>query len=102
MTDSDADLVVQHTPGPWTPQTGLTVRAADGRLVARCAGTLGKYELEKANVHLIAAAPAMLAALRAFSSFADLRRAELGELSPEMEAAATLARTVIAQAERTD
>lgn len=53
-----------HTPGPWIADVQLYVRTADGQIIARCAATLGKYELEKINARLIAATPDLLRALK--------------------------------------
>ena len=54
----------QHTPGPWEAHADLSVRTSDGRKVARCSATLGKYEFEAPNARLIAAAPELLATLQ--------------------------------------
>jgi hypothetical protein len=62
-----------HTPGPWTtdPEVGNEgVLGADGALVADCSIFLnpefGKRtsKINRANAHLIAAAPDLLAALK--------------------------------------
>lgn len=50
------------------------------------------------DMRLIEAAPDLLEALRAFTTFAAQRRAELGELSPEMEAVNARASAAIAKA----
>lgn len=53
-------MSVQSSPGPWADHADLTVRDRFGVVLARCAGTIGKYELEAANARLIAAAPVLL------------------------------------------
>lgn len=54
---------VKHTPGPWEARS-LYIRTLNGQVVARCHGTLGKFELEEPNARLIAAAPELLDVLR--------------------------------------
>ena len=57
----------KHTPGPWRAEgwRGMVVNAADGStILAMPGGSYGAGETElNANARLIAAAPAMLAAL---------------------------------------
>lgn len=65
MTDNDFNLKPQPTPGPWHVGAGLMVCASDGSAVARCASTRGKFEYEKPNAYLIAAAPELLEILQA-------------------------------------
>ena len=80
----------KHTPGPWLrdDRSGLDcdVRAASGRKVALCWGLASNnatnyradYRAEcDANAHLIAAAPELLDALRAF-----LRAPSVGSAGP--------------------
>ena len=63
----------QHTPGPWRSEDfGINVFAPNGRIVARVlVDGLGR-EQRAANAALIAASPAMLAALEAVDAFFDL------------------------------
>lgn len=56
----------QHTPGPWVAEGGtfgLTGRVVSPKFIARAASNMPEAEAH-ANVHLIAAAPELLAALK--------------------------------------
>ena len=67
---------MSHTPGPWTVEqtpTRLMIHA-HGRYIADAAGTSSTIcdaEQRQANAHLIAAAPELLEALRAFVAWCD-------------------------------
>lgn len=63
-----------HTPRPWLAERGGTI-SADGRVIATV--SMGMQH----NAALIAAAPDLLAALRAFEAFAA--KQEWEELHPE-------------------
>jgi hypothetical protein len=85
----------KHTPGKWTtkirqPGTMLTVENETGEYVC---SLLGGDEHKQENARLIAAAPAMLEALRAVAELANGQgRANLMEIAGQ-------ARQIIAQAE---
>lgn len=84
--------ISQDEEAPYTPEysdvANLSVSTIPGE----------KLEIQRANACLIAAAPELLEALRAFTSLAAQRRDELGELSPEMEAVDAQARAAILKA----
>ena len=85
----------KHTPGKWTtkirqPGTMLTVENETGEYVC---SLLGGDEHKQENARLIAAAPAMLEALRAVAALANGQgRANLMEVAGQ-------AQQIIAQAE---
>lgn len=85
----------KHTPGKWTtkirqPGTMLTVENETGEYVC---SLLGGDEHKQENARLIAAAPAMLEALRAVAALANGQgRANLMEVAGQ-------AHQIIAQAE---
>ena len=85
----------KHTPGQWTtkirqPGTMLTVENETGEYVC---SLLGGDEHKQENARLIAAAPAMLEALRAVAALANGQgRANLMEVAGQ-------AQQIIAQAE---
>jgi len=85
----------KHTPGKWTtkicqPGTMLTVENETGEYVC---SLLGGDEHKQENASLIAAAPAMLEALRAVAALANGQgRANLMEVAGQ-------AQQIIAQAE---
>jgi len=92
----------KHTPGPWRIVDGQSIHAGTGedRLIAHChAG----HEPERfANAHLIAAAPDLLAALLAASTwFGKLHQdahdgASLSEMKAGVRAAIAKARGGVA------
>ena len=61
--------MIKHTKGPWEMDAGLNIHGPDNRLVANCGGRSQNFDTEKceaenkANAHLIAAAPELLEAL---------------------------------------
>lgn len=55
---------MKHTPGPWITNSGQIYPAQTGKTVAIIPYYDKENENEKANAHLIAAAPDMLHALR--------------------------------------
>ena len=88
----------QHTPGPWTMDRGtpLVVMDRRGAYVAQCDGisaTIGSTEEMIANANLIAAAPDLLAALKAIVGECDGGTHDGGTIGMN------LARAAIAKAE---
>lgn len=76
----------QHTPAPWdwvwisAPASGgghLYIVDPDGRKIAAC---WGRAEEKAANARLMAAAPALLAALKLCCDREDIMDDELGEI----------------------
>jgi len=99
----------QHTPGPWVvcieddSDAAVTIFAAsqlrDGRIAADewddCIAIAGlNHNESEANAHLIAAAPAMLAALRAMVGVTI----NSGQVSDDMAPALEMALAAIKQA----
>lgn len=75
-------MITKHTAGPWTAD-GHTVYSADNReLVPDCSGDHDSmtYEEACANARLIAAAPALLVALRQCLDRDDIADCELGDV----------------------
>lgn len=87
--------MAEHTPGPWLAETpsckGSWVKGSGGKWTALACGE--SDENAGANARLIAAAPDMLAALKAFLAAADFE---------DGEGAKALAADAIAKAEGTD
>lgn len=85
----------QHTPGPWSTYRGedtnywWIIRDAEGHELGS-----GDGGFEKADAHLIAAAPAMLAALRAMVGVTI----NSGQVSDDMAPALEMALAAIKQA----
>ncbi len=83
---ADALTKPTHTPGPWSDMVfgdGCSVYGADGLHVAMTHGRDGNGE-EVANARLIASAPALLEALRAFVALTEPYASELeGDSDPE-------------------
>lgn len=102
---------MSHTPGPWIADQPFEghVANASGRLVC---SAMGHYDGEEhtrkenvANARLIAAAPELLAALKAIWAFDEIRSAtdcgptNEGYPSPELFAARAAVEAAIAKAE---
>ncbi len=96
----------EHTPGEWYPVIGMTV-GIDDRLIASCDCELGVYagqavtEAEKrANMHLLAAAPELLEALRELLQFIEymLRCHDNADATDQLRAMAAKARAALAKA----
>jgi hypothetical protein len=70
-------MTTQHTPGPWrvgdAAHTIFGPKQADGSLAVTIASVAGNARVEdyRANARLIAAAPDLLAALKAVSAIAE-------------------------------
>ena len=93
-------MSVQHTPGPWKAYPiemnhGLpyTPVAANTLLAKVYSEAFGDYEQSEANARLVAAAPDLLAALRAMVS-----AQHSGPISDEMLAAWKQGKSAIAKA----
>lgn len=89
----------QHTPGPWTIEnhgsTYIISKPGDGyitRDVCRMDGSTMSAFAQKANAHLIAAAPDLLEALQEIISAAD------GDGWSQLDAGFSKARAAIARA----
>jgi len=91
----------RHTPGPWVVRHDDMVCSKEGRIIADCEST--SYNMrpappiaeDKANAHLIAAAPAMYEALQIM-----VRAANVDEIDPlVMFASIERAKGALAQAE---
>jgi hypothetical protein len=106
-------MSTKHSPGPWLVRVGggrvhPSVAASDGASVCSCTGSapgFGTYALESddlrlANARLIAAAPALLDALKAMLREHDAMSTPLpGNAGDRWPETATAARTAIAKAE---
>lgn len=81
----EAGKVSGHTPGPWVANernvAGVIEITADDYYIADVIG--GLVERQKANAHLIAAAPELLEACKAQHRAIDLLMARLIALDPE-------------------
>jgi hypothetical protein len=86
-------MATKHTPGPWVRPAVQTIRAANGRLIARvdAGGTITGTEVV-ANARLIAASPDLLEALTLFEAFYPIG------INLELDDAVRKARAAIAKA----
>ena len=89
----------QHTPGPWAVSPYNNITSRNGT-VAKTEQMPGNYESEqKANAHLIAAAPDLLSAARnAANVLAALAMGQLAAINPDSNALKEL-RAAISKAE---
>ncbi len=96
--DRGSVVSVPHTPGPWGVSSGFVVcESSEARVVANCIPLTGvealmiEPEVARANARLIAAAPDLLAALKAVVLRTNVGNAVFVALSEERAEAALAA-----------